>query len=293
MARVLGAKDRIARSVIGAILGIIVVVQLYPFVYVVFASVSDAVTVSKYPILFFPKGLTIQSYRYLFSVNLVWLGYYNTIIYTTLGTALNIIVTVLGAHSLAHPDFRGKRTILFLIVLTMYFSGGLIPLYLVVRTLGLLNHRAAVIVPVAVSTWNLLVARAYFMANIPQELRDAAEVDGANEFVFFTKIVLPLSVSVVAVLLLFYATGHWNSFFNAMIFLRDRNLMPLQVFLRELLVLGVDAEQMVDDSIAEMAFLVLTLKYSLMVVAILPLLVVFPFVQRFFVKGVMIGALKG
>jgi len=293
MARVASVKDRTINAAIGAILGIVVVAELYPFLYVVFASFSDAITVSRDPILFFPKRPTIRAYEYLFSVNLVWRGYYNTIIYTTLGTALNIAVTMLGAHSLAHPDFRGKRIFLFLIVLTMYFSGGLIPLYLVVRALGMLNHRSAVIVPVAVSTWNLLIARAYLMSNISQELRDAAEVDGANEFTFFTRIVLPLSLSVVVVQLLFYATGHWNSFFNALIFLRDRQLMPLQVYLRELLVLGVDAENIADDSTAEMAFLVLTLKYSLMVVAILPLLILFPFVQRFFVKGVMIGALKG
>jgi putative aldouronate transport system permease protein len=271
----------------------VVLVQLYPFVYVVFASLSDALTVSKYPLLLYPKKPTLQAYKYLFSVNMVWLGYYNTIIYTVLGTALNLVVTMLAAHSLAHPDLRGKRVFLFMIVLTMYFSGGLIPLFLVVRALGMLNHRVAVIIPVAVSTWNLLVARAYLMANIPQELRDAAEVDGANEFVFFARIVLPLSLSVIMVLLLFYATGHWNSFFNALIYLRDRNLMPLQVFLREILILSVDAESMIDDSLADMAFLVLTLKYSLMVVAILPLLLVFPFVQRYFVKGVMIGALKG
>lgn len=293
MARVTNIRDRTINTIIGAILGIVVIIELYPFLYVVFASVSDAIDVSRNPIILYPRKLTFASYRYLFSVNLVWLGYYNTLIYTTLGTALNITVTMLGAHSLAHPDFRGKRIILFLIVLTMYFSGGLIPLYLVVRALGLLNTRAAVIIPVAVSTWNLLIGRAYLMANIPQEMRDAAEVDGANELTFFLKIVLPLSVAVIAVLLLFYAMGHWNSFFSALIYLRNRNLFPLQVFLRELLVLEVDAENMIDDSIAERAFLVLTLKYSLMVVAILPLLIIFPFLQRYFVKGVMIGALKG
>ena len=293
MPRVTSTKDRTINTIIGAILGIVVVVELYPFLYIVFASVSDAIDVSRNPILLYPRKPTLSSYKYLFSVNLVWLGYYNTLIYTTLGTALNITVTMLGAHSLAHPDFRGKRIILFLIVLTMYFSGGLIPLYLVVRALGLLNTRAAVIIPVAVSTWNLLIGRAYLMANIPQEMRDAAEVDGANEMTFFLRIVLPLSVAVIAVLLLFYAMGHWNSFFSALIYLRDRKLFPLQVFLREMLVLEVDADNMIDDSIADRAFLVLTLKYSLMVVAILPLLIIFPFLQRYFVKGVMIGALKG
>jgi putative aldouronate transport system permease protein len=293
MAKVRIAADRAVNVAIGVALGVLVVAMIYPFLYVVFASLSDAISVTKNPILFFPRKPTLQAYRFLFSVDTVWIGYYNTIVYTVLGTALNVSVTMLGAHCLAHPDFRGKRVILFLIVLTMYFSGGMIPLYLVVRSLGMLNKRIAVIVPVAVSTWNLLIARSYLMANIPGELRDAAEVDGAPEVTVFARIVLPLSQAVIAVLLLFYATGHWNSFFNALIYLRDRNLYPLQVYLRELLLLETQMDAMLDDTVADRAFLVLTLKYSIMVVAILPLLAAFPFVQRYFVKGVMIGALKG
>lgn len=293
MPKVRGASDRAVNLVISVVLGVLVLAMIYPFLYVVFASLSDAIEVTTNPILFFPRKPTLQAYRFLFSVNTVWIGYYNTIVYTVLGTAVNIAVTMLGAHCLAHPDFRGKRAILFLIVLTMYFSGGMIPLYLVVRSLGMLNKRMAVIIPVAVSTWNLMIARSYLMANIPGELRDAAEVDGASEATVLVRIVLPLSQAVIAVLLLFYATGHWNSFFNALIYLRNRNLYPLQVYLREFLLLETQMESMLDESVAERAFLVLTLKYSIMVVAVLPMLVVFPFVQRYFVKGVMIGALKG
>ena len=293
MAKVQGASDRAVNTVISVALGILVLLMVYPFLYVVFASLSDAISVTTNPILFYPRKPTLQAYKFLFSVNTVWIGYLNTIIYTVSGTALNIVVTMLGAHCLAHPDFRGKRVILFLIVLTMYFSGGMIPVYLVVRTLGMLNRRIAVIIPVAVSTWNLLIARSYLMANIPGELRDAAEVDGASELRVLVNIVVPLSQAVIAVLMLFYATGHWNAFFNALIYLRDRNLYPLQLYLRELLLLESQMDQMLDDTIAERAFLVLTLKYSIMVVAILPMLLAFPFVQRYFVKGVMIGALKG
>lgn len=293
MAKVRSGSDRAISVTISAVLLALGVAMVYPFLYVVFASLSDAISVSTNPILFYPRKPTLQAYRFLFSVSVVWRGYYNTLIYTVLGTALNITVTMLGAHCLAHPNFRGKRVILFFIVLTMYFSGGMIPLFLVVRALGMLNRRIAVIVPVAVSTWNLMIARSYLMANIPGELRDAAEVDGAHELTVLLKIVLPLSQAVIAVLMLFYATGHWNSFFNAMIYLRDRNLYPLQVYLRELLLLETQMDAMLDDTIADRAFMVLTLKYSIMVVAILPMMVIFPFVQRYFVKGVMIGALKG
>jgi putative aldouronate transport system permease protein len=293
MSRVLSTADKAVTTAIGAVLGVIVLLMIYPFSYVVFASLSDPMLVATHPILLYPRRPNLDAFRFLFSVSTVWIGYYNTIVYTMLGTALNITVTMLAAHSLAHPDFRGRRVILFFVVLTMYFSGGMIPLFLVVRALGMLNKRIAVIVPVAVSTWNLLIARSYLLANIPRELRDAADVDGAGELVVFSRVVLPLSQPVIAVLLLFYATGHWNAFFNALIYLRNRNLYPLQVFLRELLLLETQMDAMLDDSVADRAFLVLTLKYAIMVAAIVPMLVIFPFVQRYFVKGVMIGALKG
>jgi len=286
-------KDRVANGILAAVLGLMALAMVYPFLYVMFASVSDPLVVARSPLLFWPKKPTLTSFRYLFSVNLVWIGYFNTLVYAVSGTALNLVVTMLGGYSLAHPDFRGKRIFLFLIVITMYFSGGMIPLFLVVKALGLLDRRLAVILPVAVSTWNLFITRSYIEANIPGELRDAAEVDGASELTFFLRIVLPLSQAILAVLILFYATGHWNSFFDALLFLRDRKLYPLQVYLRELLIMETQMDAMLNDAVSDRAFLVLTLKYSIMVVAILPLLVAFPFVQRYFVKGVMIGALKG
>jgi putative aldouronate transport system permease protein len=286
-------KDRLINGILGAALGLVAVLMIYPFLYILFASVSDPLSVVRSPLLLYPKKPTLQAFRYLFSVNLVWIGYGNTLLYAVAGTALNLVMTMLGGYCLAHPDFRGKRIILFLLVITMYFSGGMIPLFLVVKSLGLLDRRLAVILPVAVSTWNLFITRSYLEANIPGELRDAAEVDGASELTVFLRIVLPLSQSIVAVLILFYATGHWNSFFNALLFLRNRNLYPLQVYLRELLLMETQMDAMLDDAFADRAYLMLTLKYSIMVVAVLPLLVAFPFVQRYFVKGVMIGALKG
>lgn len=286
-------RDKVVNGILGAALCLLATAMIYPFLYIFFASVSDPLEVVRSPLLLFPKKPTLQSFRFLFSVNLVWIGYYNTLIYAVFGTALNLVVTMLGGHCLAHPDFRGKRIILFLIVITMYFSGGMIPLFLVVKSLGLLDKRLAVILPVAVSTWNLMITRSYIQANIPGELRDAAEVDGASEMTVLLRVILPLSKSILAVLILFYATGHWNAFFNALLFLRDRKLYPLQVYLRELLLMETQMDQMLDDAVSDRAYLMLTLKYSIMVVALLPLLVAFPFVQRYFVKGVMIGALKG
>jgi putative aldouronate transport system permease protein len=264
---------------------------LYPFLYIISASFSNPALVSAQPLLFYPKGFTLETYRILLSVNTIWTGYYNTIIYTVLGTAVNVAVTFMAGYALSRQDLAGRRIILFFIVLTLFFSGGMIPVYLVVKTMGLLDTRWAMIIPAAVSTWNLLITRAYLTTNIPGELRDAAEVDGASEFRFFYSVALPLSKPILAVITLFYGSGHWNAYFNALLYLRDRSLYPLQVFLREILILE-QASGMLGDMVDQRAMYTLTLKYAIMVAAIAPLLVAFPFVQRFFVKGVMIGALK-
>jgi putative aldouronate transport system permease protein len=274
-----------------ALLVPVAIVTIFPFVYVVAASFSNPSLVAANPILFYPKQFTLSTYEILLSVSTVWLGYYNSIIYTVAGTTLNVVVTLLAAYALSRHDLLGRRYVLLFIILTLFFSGGMIPLYLVVKALGILDTRWALIIPGAVTTWNLLITRAYLESNIPQELHDAAEVDGAGEFTFFAKVVLPLSKPIIAVITLFYGSGHWNAYFNALIYLRDRTLYPLQVFLREILILE-QASEMLGDMGAERALFTLTLKYAIMVVAVAPLLVAFPFVQRYFVKGVLIGALK-
>jgi putative aldouronate transport system permease protein len=241
--------------------------------------------------LFYPVNITLGAYKLLLSTGTIWLGYYNSIIYTVSGTVLNVVVTLLAAYALSRQELAGRRLVLFFIVITLFFNGGMIPTYLIYKSLGLLDTRWALIISGAVTTWNLLITKTYLEMNIPQELRDAAEVDGASELTFFNKIALPLSKPIIAVIALFYGSGHWNAYFNALIYIRQRDLYPLQVFLREMLILDQNTEMMGDVS-DHRVLVALTLKFAIMVAAIAPLLIVFPFVQRFFVKGVLIGALK-
>ncbi|WP_164821579.1 carbohydrate ABC transporter permease [Paenibacillus koleovorans] len=284
-------KTTLFDLVVYAVLLLVSVVFVYPFVYIVAASLSDPVKVFNDPLLLYPKGFSLESYEILLGFRAIWIGYANSVIYTVVGTALSTTVTLLAAHSLARRDLAGRNVIVFIIVLTMFFNGGMIPLFLVVKSLGLLDTRWAMIVPTMMTTWNLLIAKSYLETNVPGELRDAAEVDGASETTFFVKIVLPLSKPIIAVIALFYCASQWNAYFSALIYLRDRSLYPLQVFLREILILEQTSEMMgaISDNRAMYA---LTLKYAIMVIAVAPLLIVFPFVQRFFVKGVLIGALK-
>jgi len=274
-----------------ALLVLTAIVFVYPFYYVLSASLSDPASVLSHPLLLYPVQLSLGAYRLLLSTDTIWLGYGNSILYTVCGTALNVTVTLLAAYALSRSELAGRRIVLFFIVITLFFNGGMIPTYLIVKSLGLLDTRWALIVMGAVTTWNLLITKTYLEMNIPQELRDAAEVDGASELNFFAKVALPLSKPIIAVIALFYGSGHWNAYFNALIYIRQRDLYPLQVFLREMLILDQNTEMMGDVSDSR-ALVSLTLKFAIMVAAIAPLLIVFPFIQRFFVKGVLIGALK-
>ncbi|SFK98053.1 putative aldouronate transport system permease protein [Paenibacillus sp. 1_12] len=277
--------------VIYALLALTAILFIYPFLYIISASFSDPAQVIANPMLIIPVGFTLGAYKLLLSTGTIWLGYYNSILYTVGGTALNVTVTLLAAYALSRQELTGRRVIMFFIVITLFFNGGMIPTYLIVKSLGLLDTRLALIVTGAVTTWNLLITKTFFEMNIPQELRDAAEVDGASELTFFRKVALPLSKPIIAVIALFYGSGHWNAYFNALIYLRQRDLFPLQVYLREILILDQNTEMMGDVSDGRV-LVALTLKFAVMVAAIAPLLLVFPFVQRFFVKGVLIGALK-
>lgn len=265
---------------------------VFPFWYVLSASLSSPVAIASSPILLYPKQFTLETYEIILRYSAVWKGYGNTILYTLTGTAINVCITLAAAYALTRKELAGRRIILFAIVLTMFLSAGLIPVYLLVRDLGLLNTRWAMVLPVAVATWNLFIARAYLQSNLPNELHEAAEVDGAGEYTYFFKIVVPLSKPIIVVLAFFYGAGHWDRFFEALIYLRNRDLYPLQLILREILIESQVQAEMQGEMLRD-NFAVMGVKYGIIVVSVLPVLVVFPFAQRYFVKGVMIGSLKG
>lgn len=274
------------------ILGIAAIIFIYPFIYVLSASFSSPADVAANPILLFPKNFTLMTYKILLSYSIVWQGYMNSVIYTLAGTTLNVIVTIMAAFSLSKTNLPGRKFILIFIIITMFINGGMIPRYIVVKDLGLVNTRWSVILPVLVSTWNLFIAKTYLQTNIPAELAEATEIDGGGNAVFFYKIVLPLSKPIITVLVLFYGASHWNAFFNALIYLRDRALYPLQLVLREILLQDLVQSDMLQNAEIDTNMAVLGIKYAIIVIAILPLVIVFLSAQKYFVKGVMIGSLK-
>jgi putative aldouronate transport system permease protein len=279
-------------------IGVLLVMVFYPLVYIVSASISDPVAVNSGRMWLLPQGLTLEGFERVFRNPDILLGYRNTLFYTFAGTFINLCVTLPCAYALSRTDLPGRTVFLFIIIFTMFFSGGLIPTYLLVRDLGLINTPWALLLPKAATAWNILVAMAFFRMTIPRELQDAADIDGCSTFRFFMRIVLPLSKPIIAVMALFYAVGHWNQYFDALIYLSDRNLYPLQLFLREILVQQqMSASMMMDgaamEALAEQARIADIVKYAVMIVASLPLLILYPFLQRYFVKGVMIGSVKG
>ncbi len=289
------AGDRVFMAFNYLVLTLLLIVILYPLIYVLSASFSSGQAVASGRVWLWPVEPTLAGYEAIFKNRMVLVGFYNSFFYTVVGTLLNIVMTILAAYPLSRPDLPGRRIIAFLFFFTLLFGGGLIPTYLVVRDLGMLSTRWALIIPGALSVWNVLIARSFFENNIPRELREAAELDGCDDFNFLWRIVLPLSGAIMAVLALFYGVGHWNSYFSALIYLYDQNLWPLQLVLRDILIQNqVDPGMMTDArEMAAKAQLRELLKYSLIVVATVPLLVVYPFVQQHFVKGVMIGSVKG
>lgn len=290
--------DRVFVVVNKVFLAVILLLVLYPLVYIVSASISDPVAVNSGRMWLLPVDVTFEGFSRVFQNPEIWLGYRNTAFYTVFGTLINLAVTLPAAYALSRRDLVGRNVFMGLYVFTMFFNGGLIPTYLLVRDLGMVNTVWAMLLPNAASVWLIIVARTFFQATIPGELREAAEMDGCSNFRFFWSIVLPLSRSIIAVLALFYAVGHWNQYFNALIYLSDRELFPLQLFLREILVQQeMDASMMMSggsmEALAQQARIADIVKYAVMIVSALPLLIAYPFLQRFFVKGVMIGSVKG
>ncbi len=282
-------------TVINTVLMIaLMILCVYPLMYIALASVSDPVALMRYRgVLLKPLGLTFEAYRLVLENPMVLLGYRNTLFYVIGGTALNLVMTALGAYALSRRNLLLKNPVMFMIVFTMFFSGGLIPFFLLVgNTLNLMDNPLALVIPVAISTYNLIIMRTAFEA-IPYELEEAARMDGANDWQILWQIYLPLCKPVLAVMVLFYGVAHWNSFFNAMVFIRSREWYPLQLVLREILITNSTETMLTGVSSVDAVPIGETLKYATIVVATLPILCAYPFLQRYFTKGVMIGAIKG
>lgn len=277
------------------ILILVTLIVLYPLLFVLSASFSDPQTVLRGEMLLWPKGFNLNSYVKIFQNQDIISGFTNTLIYTSLGTLINLMMTILAAYPLSRKDFVGRNAIMALLVFTMFFSGGLIPTYLLIKNLGMLNSLWVMIIPNAVSIWNIIIMRTFFQQSIPNELQEAATIDGCSNIKILTRIILPLSMPIIAVTILFYAVGHWNAFFNALLYLSDKEKFPLQLILREILIQGQtnDMVKMSTESAIKQQREVEGIKYAVLVVANLPVLALYPFLQRYFVKGVMIGAIKG
>ena len=287
-------NDKIFYIVITVILTLFFIMVLYPCIFVISASFSSGTAVQSGKVVLFPVDFSLEGYKTVFHTNTVWIGFRNSLFYTVVGTVINVAMTLTAAYCLSRHDLPGRNGIMLLFTFTMFFSGGIIPLYLTIRNLGIYNSIWAMVLPVAVSAYNLIVCRSFFEAGVPDELLEASKVDGCSDFTFFFKIAIPLSSTIIAVMCLFYATAMWNQFFNALMYLQDDNKMPLQVVLRNLVLMN-QANQMGSsgDAMVTKQKLAEQLKYCIVVVSAAPLLIVYPFIQKYFAKGVTIGAVKG
>jgi putative aldouronate transport system permease protein len=292
--------SRVFDIIIYLLLALLTLCCLYPIVHIVFASVSDpARLVAHKGILLNPLGFTIDGYKLIFKDNSLLVGYKNTILYVGLGTLVNMIMTIMGAFVLSRRDLYFKKYIMIIITITMFFGGGLIPWFLLMKDIGLYNNLWAMILPTALSTWNMIVLRTGFQS-IPTELEEAAIIDGASQIKLLINVIIPLSKATLAVIFLYYLVGNWNSWFNAMVLLKDRDQFPLQLLLKEILVAndstatsqGSAGGVIIDSASSATAFRELV-KYCTIVFSTLPILMVYPFLQKYFVKGVYVGSIKG
>ncbi len=299
----MGKKTKVrSGSLVDRIFGVVVItlsiitflIILYPLWFVMIASVSNSNLVNLGKVTFLPRDIRLYGYQQIMEDARIWKGYANTILYVVAGTLLNIAITMPAAYALSRPDFKARGKIMFYFVFTMFFSGGLVPLYMTVSSLGLISSKTILVIMVAINTYNLIIARTFIETSIPHDLYEAAVLDGCSHFTYFWKVVVPLSKAVIAVLILYYAVFHWNDYFNALIFNSDKSNEPLQIVLRRILLLneafsggsggvqGGYAQSSADQ-----------VKYAVIIVSTIPILCVYPFVQKYFEKGVMIGAVKG
>ena len=266
-------------------------ITLYPMYNIFIVSISSAEYIYAGAVSFIPKGINFDAYRMVFKNDSIWRSFGNSILYTTVGTAINVVCSAMCAYPLSRKDFYGRGFFSLFVAVTMFISGGMIPSYLVVNQLRLINTMWAIVLPGAISTYNMIIMRTFFQ-NLPVSLQESAYLDGANDITILFKVVLPLSMPIIATMTLFYAVGHWNSYFNAMIYLNSKSKFPLQVLLREIVVAGNMADES-SDLTSNINIIAINFKYAVIVITVVPILVVYPFLQKHFTKGVMIGAIKG
>ena len=285
--------DAVFHAVVLLFLALVTIVILFPVLNIIATSFSSYNAVIAGRVWIWPAEFQLETYKAVFSSGSIFLGYRNTILYTVLGTCVNLAVTICAAYPLSFSDLRGKNALSGFFAFTMLFSGGMVPGYIVVNRL--IDTIWAMLLPGALSVWNMIIMRTFFQSNVPRELYEAATIDGCSDFRYLVQVMLPLSGSIIAVIALYYAVGHWNGYFNAMLYLNTKSRYPLQIFLREILLLG----QMDSDMAGNMDYSLYAqgaselIKYAGIVVSSLPMMVIYVFIQRFFVKGVMIGAIKG
>lgn len=287
------ATDRIFLFVIYVALSIVLIVVLYPLIYIISSSLSSPTAVSSGSVWLWPVDFSLKGYKALLNTPQVMTGYANSIFYTGVGTTISVILTIMIAYPLSRRSFYGRKVLMMLITFTLLFNGGLIPTYMVVRELGMIDTRWALLIPNAIWVWQVIIARSFFQSSIPDELSEASEIDGCSDLRFMWSIVLPLSKPIIAVLVLMYAVGQWNSYFDALIYLKTDKLFPLQLILRSIIIQNNGGNIMDALKQVERQQLTELLKYSLIVVASLPVLIIYPFVQRYFVQGMMVGSVKG
>lgn len=291
-----GLSDKSFERINNALVILIVIIVLYPLIFVVSASISDPAAVNSGKMWLWPVDITFEGFQKVLENSEIWRGYRNTIFYTILGTLIHLVILLPCAYALSRKELKGKKFILWFVLFTMLFNGGLIPTYLVIKNLGMIDTAWAIVIPNVVGAWAILVARTFFQQTIPDDLVEASKIDGATDFYIFRKIVLPLSMPIIAVMALFHAVSLWNQYFSALIYLSDRELYPLQLVLREILVvnqMGLEEDSAgAMESLVEQVRVAGLVKYAVIIVSSLPLLIVYPFLQRFFVKGVLIGSVK-
>ncbi len=285
--------DKIFNVLNGLFLGLMALIVLYPLYFIIIASISDPDAVLAGKVILYPVKITLDGFSKIVERGDIWRGYLNTIIYTLLTVALSLLVTIPGGWALSRKTLPGKKAWMIYFIIPMFFGGGLIPFYNVVSSLGLVNTIWSVILPSILSVWNLFMCKTFFETSIPDGLIEAAKIDGAGSFMIFFDIVIPLSKAVIAVMALYYAVGQWNSYFNAMIFLQDEKMYPLQLVLKEILIASESTVGGSGETILQQYRLANQLKYVSVIVSSVPVLMLYPFVQKHFAQGVMIGSLKG